>query len=162
MTLTKVSAAARLAHAQREHANGDHLQLVADLRGDAQQAVKSSQRNHLPCIGSGRPHRIAEGLGGSGVSHLRALPGAPAQSEAVQARLQLLRLFTQEPLNTRRPGHARSQALFMRRRFSLTDATRPRCELFTKFTLTDEKTPPSTKSLRSGDRGVKSVCTVAF
>lgn len=58
--------------------------------------------------GSRPPHHIGEGLRSGGVSYLRALPGAPAQSEAVQARLQLLHLFTQEPLNMQQPGHARN------------------------------------------------------
>ncbi len=84
-------------------------------------------------------HHIAEKLSGSHVSNLDVLPRSSVQSEAVQARVQLFHLFTQESLNVQQPVCTESPNIFHAPALSLTAAVQPRRELFTDFTLSDEK-----------------------
>lgn len=85
------------------------------------------------------PHQISEELAKSHVSNLNILSHLPVQSKAVQARVQLFHLFTQESLMFSSPCAHNHWTYFMHQNVSLTDAVQQICELFTDFTLSDEK-----------------------
>lgn len=68
------------------------------------------------------PHHITEELSRSHISHFGILSRYSVQSEAVQARIQLFHLFTQEPLIFSKLYAQNHLTHFMHQRLSLTAA----------------------------------------
>lgn len=153
--LTKVSTAARPAHVQRKHINWDHLQLIIDLQGDIKQINTHLLKEHKtksavylcvilpssprrggaprePRIEPPRPAPLVCAVGGS------AGPGPAVSPVYTRAH------------NVQQPVCTKSSDTFHAPTLSLTAAVRARRELFTDFTLSDEKFAVNKKSFAQG------------
>lgn len=80
---------------------GGHAQKIA-----AGEKSESDGPQHVGALVFRLSYRVSQELCRGRVSHAGLRPSASVQPEAVQARLQLLHLFTQEPLRMRQPALA--------------------------------------------------------